>query len=177
MSPLVLLFQGSSLRTACLLSAVSLPLNGSSGGTCFRCMWCWCCALLWSLKTNQSAYQTSPSRLSPAHLFTTTVPRLPHSSSCLWQEDGTVHRASCTRTEGVTDRLAAGLLKSSWRVTHGFCSYFCAWSWSGSAGNTKVGKSAGPRRRRLTSQARKYWAEPFLFFNLGSSETWAQRTF
>lgn len=65
------------LRTNCLLTAVSLPLSDSSGGTFFfffaaRCKWCWCCALLsqkkplWSLKTNQSAYQTSPSCLSGA---------------------------------------------------------------------------------------------------------------
>lgn len=75
------------------------------------------------------------------------------SSFCLWQEDGTVHRPSCTRTEGVTDRLAAGLLNSSCRITPGFWFYFCVWFWSVSAGNTKVGKSGGLRRRRLTSQA------------------------
>lgn len=45
---------------------------------------------------------------------------------CLSQEDGTVHRASCTRSESVTDRLAAGLLNSPCRVTLGFCFYCSA---------------------------------------------------
>lgn len=90
----------------------------------------------------------------------------PHTLPPAWQEDGTVHSASCTRTEGVTHRLAAGLLNSSCRLTWASCFYFCAWSWSGSAGNTKVGKSGGPRRRRRTSQARKYCKPFFLLFVL-----------
>ena len=87
---------------------------------------------------------------------------------CLSQEDGTVHRASCTRSESVTDRLAAGLLNSPCRVTLGFCFYCSAWSWSGSAGNTRIGKSGGPRRRRRTSRARKY-EKNILSFYLGSN--------
>lgn len=50
--------------------------------------------------------------LSPAHLFTTARLFLP-LSPCLRQEDGTVHSASCTRTRGVSERLAAGRLKST----------------------------------------------------------------
>lgn len=78
-------------------------------------------------------------------------------SSCrLWQEDGTAHSANRTRTPGGTYRLSAGLLNSLCPVTPGSCSFSCAWSWSGSAGNTEVGKSAGPRRRRRTNRERKY---------------------
>lgn len=100
----------------------------------------------------------SLSAKQPAHLFPPTVPSALHTLFLLlplWKEDGTVHSASCTRTKVVTDRLAAGILNSSCRVTPGFCCCSSVWCWSGSAGSTKVGKSDGPRRRRRTSSASK----------------------
>lgn len=60
----------------------------------------------------------------PEHLLI-TVPRLSHSPSCLWQEDGTGIEASSTRTRGLTGWLAVGLLRQSCRFTPGSCSYFC----------------------------------------------------
>lgn len=71
-----------------------------------------------SLKTNQSACQTPASVSPPPHQRTCSPHRISiqhphHHDPCLRQEDGTVHSGYCTRTRGVGERLAAGLLKST----------------------------------------------------------------
>lgn len=77
-----------------------------------RC--CWCCALpSWSRKTNQNACQTPASVSLPRRTCSPQRVSFSHSPPCLRKEDGTVHSASCTRTRGVSERLAAGRLKST----------------------------------------------------------------
>lgn len=51
--------------------------------------------------------------LSPGALVHHSASLSPTLPPCLRKEDGTVHSASCTRTRGVSERLAAGRLKST----------------------------------------------------------------
>lgn len=104
--------------------------------------WCWCCAR----SKDWAPIRASVSLSHPFPLRKALVPLSPQtqSSSCLRGEDAAALPASSTGTRAVTDRP----LKPSCRGTSGSCLCFCVCFWSGNAGNTGAGKSAGQRLRR-----------------------------